>query len=80
MLYPGNSTKGSYVEDWRQRLEAYIGSNYPGVKKMFTNEQDGPSGRKRYATPADEMNVVNPSTSSSLFSGLTTFISSAGLA
>ena len=61
MLVPGTSTRGSNVEDWMQRAQAYVGKSSPGVKRFFTQEK-AIEGRKHFSMDLTDVQVVQPLT------------------
>ena len=62
MLVPGTSTRGSNVEEWTQRVEAFVGKSFPAIKRFFTHEKVTTQGHKYFSMDLTDVQVVQPLT------------------
>ena len=60
-LAPGASTRGSDVEDWMQRAQAYVGKSSPGIKRFFTQEKVI-EGHKHFSMDLTDVQMAQPLT------------------
>ena len=55
-------SRGSNIDEWKSRVETFIGVTYPSLKKLFATENEGPNGQKHFATPMEDLEIVHPHT------------------
>ena len=57
-LTPGSTQRVGNVDEWRSRLEAYVGLRYPHLKRMFTTVYTAEDGHKYYSRLAENEEIV----------------------
>ena len=62
MLEPLDAVAGCNIDEWKSRMETFIGVTYPGLKRLFTTEDEGPNGQRHFATPMEDLEIVHPQT------------------
>ena len=58
MLTPSSTQKTGNVEEWKTRLETYVGLRYPHLKKMFTTAYIADNGQKYYSRTTEDVAIV----------------------
>ena len=48
-LTPGSTQRTGDVEEWKTRLEAYVGLRHPHLKKAFSDVHVADDGQKRHS-------------------------------